>query len=1291
MRYLLVYPRRLGDILRLLPACHHLAKQGHEVAFECDAAYHDIFACVDYVHPVAPEGARAGYDRVLDLAIHPALGGTAQRYAAYRASGRSWSDFVYDHPDIQGSYGRPVFTNIGHCQPADYGLPAHGDYVLLAPTASASYTRYDPAKLGAWCHARWPNRPIHVLLDRADKRFPPFVHARRLRDLPAIISWSRQFASINSAAAVIAAAVRPHYVHFPEVGLAAQDDTALAGIAEVVQPYPGERPNLADDLEILRARFDVPSAAPPVHRQAPLRVAFFTTLNHNVGDEFIREGIRAIFDAAGVSYDPYFICKHKPETIAIRCQDEVGDIGDKYWNADVVVQAGAPVYWHLRDGKSTTLTSEWQDWFWRRRVLGPAGRPHPLFLNLGAGSCFAWGDAGGAFVQDAGCADFARRAGARAALTTVREPVAARMLRQLGVPHHALPCPAFLAGARHRYPYRPDGPIGVNLMPLGGHFELDGEHNQTKWLEECLRLIGQLRALGRIVFIAHNEEEEKFLAHVTRPGEIVFRSGDWRPYLDLFGQCALVVANRVHAAVCSSGLGVPAIIIGNDTRAEIGRFMDLPIHRSGHVGAAAIFESVQILWSGRTGENQRLLSLRAETLERYAGWIRELDFETLPTRLARAGGSGDVAALPIGPAAAPLIAFSKTDALGDQMIASGLVKTLLDGHAGHHLVWLVREGIEAAADLFEGMSVWAPNMHCPPEAEAARFRAQDLGARQGWARATMMPVPFRSQDGNRPAANQAAKWWADFAAALGVRLAVAGSATVNWVDQFLVGATGAPARLGFAPVHDWQRLPECIRALWPRDVRRSFTTELPFDRTRDELGHFEALAASILKTSVTLAPALAPRGAVLPADLESWLADSLVIAPGAGASGRALPPPTTAEAVAHFLRDPAARDLRRCVLIQGPGDQESVEQLAAQLAARKIPFRICAFWSDELATVATVLRATRLFLCNDTSYVHLAAFLGTPTTAIWGLGHWPRFVCRTGALTIVRTEMACQGCEWACCFEKWNCVQLLPAAAVARALGHRHGLRTTPTVDVHVVTSVLRPELIQAAMARRSPAAPGVDVVEASAPERETTSAARREPKPEEIVTEVENWMSQGELTRARARLVEATRAAPDEPILARQLGKVCFALGEYREAQRCFEQVIVRDPEALPVLAELAATFLQLKNGRAAELVLAKIFARDPNNVEALRLTADYAAQNGRRQWAVQLYGRLLAAAPQDVAAHFQLGRLLANAGQLAAARQSYQTVLDLEPRHAGAREQLSALQMGTTRPAAAIRAAVR
>jgi hypothetical protein len=347
----------------------------------------------------------------------------------------------------------------------------------------------------------------------------------------------------------------------------------------------------------------------------PLKITFLTTLDRNVGDEFIREGIRAALDHGRIGYLAFCINKHAADSLHATCAEESICLADKYWDADVVVQAGAPVYWHLAAGRATSVTSEWYPWFWRERVLAGGVRQHPLFLNLGAGSCQPWGDDGAAFLQDAACTSFARAIGRRAALTTVRDPLAARILNALAVPNTSMPCPAFLAAARHAFSPQLGGPIGVNLMPQGGHYQLGEGVDQERWRRSCALLAAQLRSLGPpLFFVAHDLAEEEFLHGFALAGEPVFRATNWRAYLEAYAQCSLVVANRVHAAVCAAGFGVPSIILGSDTRAQIGVDLALPIFQSDHDDSDRIFSQANRLWTIRQEESARLLSLRQAAL-----------------------------------------------------------------------------------------------------------------------------------------------------------------------------------------------------------------------------------------------------------------------------------------------------------------------------------------------------------------------------------------------------------------------------------------------------------------------------------------------------------------------------------------------------------------------------------------------------------------------------------------------------------------------------------------------------
>lgn len=352
------------------------------------------------------------------------------------------------------------------------------------------------------------------------------------------------------------------------------------------------------------------------------RVAFLTTLGHNVGDDFIREGLRSVLDGVLPGYRPLYVNKVDKASLWTRVADEAEVVRDKYWESDLFVQSGAPVYWHLTAGRHRSVDAEWHGWAWVERILSSRKDGHPVFVNLGAGSGQPWGDDGTCFVEDPRCAEFARAVGVRAAVTTVRDRVAASILERLGVPHRLLPCPAFLAsrrlGSGTETPEEVVPTIGVNLMYLGGHFALDNEFVLTEWQAACREMVAGLRKLGRLVFICHDLTERRWIGPLAEEGEQAFVAPDWAGCLEMYRSCSVVVANRVHGAVGAAGMGVPATIIGNDTRALIGLPLGMEVQRAAGVEPGAVVAWAERMLAERGAERERLLALRERTAGEYA-------------------------------------------------------------------------------------------------------------------------------------------------------------------------------------------------------------------------------------------------------------------------------------------------------------------------------------------------------------------------------------------------------------------------------------------------------------------------------------------------------------------------------------------------------------------------------------------------------------------------------------------------------------------------------------------------
>ena len=124
-----------------------------------------------------------------------------------------------------------------------------------------------------------------------------------------------------------------------------------------------------------------------------------------------------------------------------------------------------------------------------------------------------------------------------------------------------------------------------------------------------------------MIFVAHDEVEAEFMAGFRRGEERVFGPTRWREYLDVYGSCSMVVANRVHGAVCAAGFGVPSVILGNDTRARIGEYLGIPVFRAS-ADIAPVLSTLHDFLHNREAESERLRRVQENAIERYSSLLK---------------------------------------------------------------------------------------------------------------------------------------------------------------------------------------------------------------------------------------------------------------------------------------------------------------------------------------------------------------------------------------------------------------------------------------------------------------------------------------------------------------------------------------------------------------------------------------------------------------------------------------------------------------------------------------------
>jgi hypothetical protein len=105
--------------------------------------------------------------------------------------------------------------------------------------------------------------------------------------------------------------------------------------------------------------------------------------------------------------------------------------------------------------------------------------------------------------------------------------------------------------------------------------------------------------------------------------------------MDLFRVLTIILANRVHAAVTAAGFGVPAIVVGTDTRARIGEWIGLDVVEAASMDPVAIAERMATLLAGRSTETERLLTLRGQTVKRYMELLGPILDSATPREMER--------------------------------------------------------------------------------------------------------------------------------------------------------------------------------------------------------------------------------------------------------------------------------------------------------------------------------------------------------------------------------------------------------------------------------------------------------------------------------------------------------------------------------------------------------------------------------------------------------------------------------------------------------------------------------
>lgn len=311
-----------------------------------------------------------------------------------------------------------------------------------------------------------------------------------------------------------------------------------------------------------------------------MKIAIITTVDHNVGDDFVREGVKYLLRQYFKNDELEFgnIHKHSPITVRhnyekirnLRVSRIIDNIiphsfsKDKILEADLVVQSGAPVYWCHEVGGGHCYQNEWFLPLIRKRFL--KSRQAKL-INLAAGTCQKYHSNGTDFCGS--CNKYMKEFYDLCKVTTVRDSLAKAVLHHLNVDVPLIPCSSIFAIDEFGLKKEADEYLVVNYMKGGAHYAFGQKIDFKKWQNEFKKMYFKLKKHEKIIFSCHSEKEVNEAKEIDANAEIFFQKNDYLAYMKFYAKAKFGIVNRVHGAFLMASYGKPSIVIGNDSRARM--------------------------------------------------------------------------------------------------------------------------------------------------------------------------------------------------------------------------------------------------------------------------------------------------------------------------------------------------------------------------------------------------------------------------------------------------------------------------------------------------------------------------------------------------------------------------------------------------------------------------------------------------------------------------------------------------------------------------------------------------
>ena len=365
-----------------------------------------------------------------------------------------------------------------------------------------------------------------------------------------------------------------------------------------------------------------------------MKIAIITTVNHNVGDDFVREGIKYLIRKAYPNKDIEFqnIHKHSPITTKygfenfryLRLSSRLDKVLPKKWfkdrllEADLVIQSGAPVYWC--HSNTHCYNNEWYKPLIKDRWLQYNKVP---LLNLAAGTCQTYFSDGLDFCDK--CNSYIKEFYNNSTLTTVRDKLAQIVFNRIGLDVSVIPCSSIFAIDEHSIHNQGEEYVVVNYMTGGGHYTFGQNINFDKYQQEFTKFYFELKEKENVIISCHNQKEVDEALEFDSKANIFYQKDDYISYIKFYSKAKFGIMNRVHGAFMMASFGKPSIIIGNDSRARMGKEIGLKSYFVNEINYNILIQEYKFLNNGANNYKEKINNIKDKAFNDYLELLKTIN------------------------------------------------------------------------------------------------------------------------------------------------------------------------------------------------------------------------------------------------------------------------------------------------------------------------------------------------------------------------------------------------------------------------------------------------------------------------------------------------------------------------------------------------------------------------------------------------------------------------------------------------------------------------------------------